>query len=221
VLDASGWRKLVVAAATLGVVAGCERWNPAAISRQRHPELYAAVESAPRPRPVPEESSRPADRQAAAADLAEPKGETVIVAAAPELAPPGPGLDIAAARVAGTLRIDVNDPAFALRLDALFDGDTSTLARTEDVNPLVVRFRFETPVRLRGARIYPSYSTYDWSLRPAPDSPRLMVENAAEEQWSAILLPDPVETAEIRLDLRRLVRDNFVHVNEVILLVDE
>ena len=221
VLDASGWRKLVATAATLGLVAGCQRWNPAEISRQRHPELYAAREGDSHPRRAPAAARPPENDAPRAVDLIEPPGQTMIVAAAPDPAPEKPSLDIAGARRSGALRIDVNDPALGPRLDALFDGDTSTLSRTEDVNPLVLRFRFEAPIRLRGARVFPSYSTYDWSLRPHPEQPRRMVQNAAEERWSAIELPEPVETAEVWLELRRLVRDNYVHLNEVMLLVDE
>jgi hypothetical protein len=78
--------------------------------------------------------------------------------------------------------------------------------------------RFQQPVRIGAVRVFPSYSTYDWAVRPAPGQPRYLVRAAAEEAWSRIDLPEPLETAEVRLELRRLVRDNFVHLNEVELI---
>ncbi|HVR28068.1 MAG TPA: hypothetical protein VMS86_00925 [Thermoanaerobaculia bacterium] len=204
----------LIAAACL---AGCDARNPAQISRERHPEYYDGVTEAVavsrRPAPAPKEPLP-------APDFSELPGETVVVEQV--LAPvPAARHDLAAARGAGALQIDVNDPSFTTRLDALFDGDTSTLSRSEDVNPLILVLRFETPISLAAVRVFPSYSTYDWAVRPHPDQPRYLVRGAAEEEWSRIDLPRPIETTEVRLELRRLVRDNYVHINEVELLPAE
>ena len=156
---------------------------------------------------------------AAPPDLSELSGPTIEVSPSDDSGGGHP-LDVRAARLSGGLSIDVNDPLFSERLDALFDGDTGSLSRTEDINPLILVFRLETPIQLTAVRIFPSYSTYDWAVRPHPEAPRLMVRGAAEEQWSRIDFEKPIETAEVRIEVRRLVRDNYVHVNEVELLVE-
>ena len=201
---------------TLAWVVACDARNPALVSRERHPEYYAGVSE-----PLPVSRPAPAPKEPLPApDFSELPGETLEVE--PILGPDSVGRhDLAAARAAGTLQIDVNDPTFPDRLDALFDGDTSTLSRSEDMNPLILVLRFEAPISIATVRVFPSYSTYDWAVRPRPDEPRYMVRGAAEEQWSRIDLPRPVETTEVRLELRRLVRDNYVHVNEVELYAPE
>jgi hypothetical protein len=132
----------------------------------------------------------------------------------------GERLDLAAARAGGTVTVEVNDPIFQERLDALFDGDTSAPARSEDVNPLVIKIALDPPVRLVGVRVFPSYSTYDWTVRAHPEQPRFLVRGAAEELWSGIELPEPVTTAEVQIEIARMARDNYVHVNEVELLAE-
>lgn len=204
------------------LVAGCnEDRSPFAISRDRHPEYYAALRAAKpdrEPKP-PAEVAPTAPEPAAPPDLTELSGPTIEVSPADENGAGHP-FDIAAARLSGDLSIDVNDPRFSERLDALFDGDTGSLSRTEDINPLILVFRLKTPIKLAAVRIFPSYSTYDWAVRPDPESPRLVIRGAAEEQWSRIDFEKPMETAEVRIEVRRLVRDNYVHVNEVELLVE-
>ena len=124
-------------------------------------------------------------------------------------------LDLAAARQTGAVVVAANDPVFFDRLAPLFDGDITTLSRSEDVNPLVLEFRLGQSIKLAAVRIFPSYSTYDWTLYPAPGGPPRRIEQAAEEKWSQMDLETPVETKQIRLEIRRLLRDNFVHVNEI------
>jgi hypothetical protein len=190
------------------VTGACESRNPAEVSRQRHPEFYEdagpVAGEARRPDPIGDEPSR---------EGAETRSETTTSGGLEKL-------DLTGERRSGRLRIRVNDPVFHPRLDALFDGDTSTLSRTEDVNPLVLLFELDRKVRLRAVRIYPSYSSYDWSLETGPDQKRLVVRDAGEEMWSGIRLEQAVETDEVRLEVRRLLRDDFVHVNEVELWVE-
>jgi hypothetical protein len=216
---------LAAVVAAVACLAACDARNPARISRERHPEYYAGAPEraggrAPRAPAAAAPPQEPLAAPPAAPDFSELPGETLEID--PVL---GPDLtarhDLQAGRADGTLQIDVNDPAFPGRLDALFDGDTSTLSRSEDVNPLILVLRFQAPVTLAAVRVFPSYSTYDWAVRPHPEEPRYLVREAAEEEWSRIDLPRPVETTEVRLELRRLVRDNYVHVNEIELYAPE
>jgi hypothetical protein len=206
----------------VAALAACDTWNPAQISRRRHPEYYGG---AAEPQPRTEQASRRADAPPpeappVAASFEELPGETLVVeeSAAPDQ--PGNPLAIATLRAAGAVRIDTNDPIFTTRLDAILDGSTGTLSRSEEVNPLILVFHFEPPVRLAAVRIFPSYSTSDWAVRAQPEQPRFLIREAADEQWSRMDLPEPVETAEVRLEVRRLLRDDYVHVNEVELLIE-
>jgi hypothetical protein len=206
----------------------CGDRHPIDVSRARHPEYYADQVDQPPPRletraraAKPERKiERPESREFVAPQLADLPGESrEVTAAAGDGA--GERLDCAGGRTRGAITVEVNDPIFQERLDALFDGDTTTLARSEGVNPLVFRIVLDPPVRLAAVRVFPSYSTYDWTVRAAPDHPRLLVRAAAEELWSRIDLPEPVATGEVQIEIARLARDDFVHVNEIELLVVE
>lgn len=207
------WPRVILALASL---LGCEERSPFSVSSARHPEYY---DTAPAVHPESDRERR-ADERSAPSDLPELPGETVEVAAADSNGP-GQPLDIRAALLSGALRIDANDPSLSDRLEPLFDGDTRSLARTEDVNPLILVFRLSAPIRLAAVRIFPSYSTYDWAVRPDPLASRLMTRDAPEELWSRIDLPAPIATTQVRLEVRRLLDDNVVLLNEVELLVAE
>jgi hypothetical protein len=163
--------------------------------------------------------SQPAEQRFDAA-FGEIDEETIEVQHA-RTADRGARFDLAGARRAGVVDIETNDPSFSPRLDALFDDDTTTLGRTDVANPLVVRFKFDPPVSVAAVKIFPSYSTYDWAVRPHAGGPRYAIREAAAETWSRIDLPEPVVTSELQLELRRLERDDHVHLNEVELLVVE
>lgn len=218
------------------VVTGCDGRNPAAVSRARHPDYYhgSDAEVAAVREPAPRRSDRRRSEQKRSEQKRpeqQPSGERPPPPDFADLAadsqvvdgrhPDGPGtpLDLAAARTSGALQIEINDFQFEPRLNELFDGDTGSLSRSEEVNPLVFDFHFEPPIRLAGVRIFPSYSTYDWALKAAPDQPLLVVREAADKEWSRINLTEPIETSQVRLEVRRLVRDDFVHLNEVELLI--
>jgi hypothetical protein len=184
-------------AAILVSAAGCEARNPEAISRQRHPELYAGGAAAA------------VTRAPAITDL--PDGDEVL---ASDGGKRGDRINLSSER-AGWVTVDVNDPVFVSRLDPLFDGDITTLSRTEGVNPLVMTFHFPTPVRLSAVRLFPSYSSYDWSVELKSGTRAMIVRKAAPDTWSTIVLQDDVETDTVRVTLRRLERDDYVHLNEV------
>jgi hypothetical protein len=224
-----GW----LAALAALLLGACDARNPAAISRTRHPDYYQGSEDAPAAvsQPAPRRSERqrrepkrsppqlPSGERAPPPDFADLAADSVVIDGRH---PDGPGvpLDIAAARSSGALQIEINDFQFEPRLNELFDGDTGSLSRSEEVNPLVLDFHFQTPIRLAGARVFPSYSTYDWALKAAPEQPLLVVREAADKEWSRINLTEPIETSQVRLEVRRLVRDDYVHLNEVELLIE-
>lgn len=190
---------------------GCEGRNPAQIGRERHgqpAEQRVADEKKPAavdaPGPVVHTPIVPANRPVA------------IVANNPAAIESSlKQINLARARQEGRLSVQVNDPRFPSRLDPLFDGDSSSLSRTEDINPLILIFTFVEPIQLKTVRIYPSYSMYDWILYPQPEGTGLIIKQAPEEEWSRIDLPAVEKTREVRIEIRRLLRDNFVHINEI------
>ena len=124
-------------------------------------------------------------------------------------------LDLALARRSGEVEVVINDPTLDPRLDLLFDGDTTSLARSEEINPLFLTFTFRAPVALKGVRLFPSYSSYDWGLQTGPDQDWLVIRGASQEAWSGIELEQSVETGFVKLELLRRESDDFVHLNEV------
>ena len=124
-------------------------------------------------------------------------------------------IDLALAWESGELAIDVNGPVLDGQLGPLLDGDTTSLVRSEDVNPFFITLTFRSPVRLKGVRVFPSYSSYDWGLQPRPEEVWLVIRNAADEVWSALELEQSVETSVVRLELLRREGDDYVHLNEL------
>jgi hypothetical protein len=223
------WRLFILIAAL--AASGCGDRFPFHVSRERHPEYYSGMADPPPPRVETrsrsrgsrprdnERKPRPVAREFVPPQLADLPGEFNEVQ---PLAGDGAGerLDLAAGRRDGSVSVEVNDPALAPHLDVLFDGDTTTLTRSDGVNPLVFRIALDPPVRLVGVRVFPSYATYDWTVRAHPEQPRLLVRGAAEEHWSLVVISEPVATGEVQIEIARLVRDDFVHVNEIELLVE-
>jgi hypothetical protein len=223
------WR-LCCLLATLAA-AGCGDRFPFYVSRERHPEYYAGMADQPPPRVETrsrarapkrredERRPRPVSREFVPPQLGDLPGEIQEVAPASGDGA-GERFDLAGGRASGAVLVEVNDPVLRERLDVLFDGATAEPVRSDGVNPLVFRIALDPPVRLVGVRVFPSYSTYDWTVRANPEQPRLLVRGAAEEQWSSIELPEPLVTGEVQIEIARLVRDDFVHVNEIELMVE-
>jgi hypothetical protein len=129
-------------------------------------------------------------------------------------------IDLARARRSGDVEVATNDATLEQQLGPLFDGNTRSLVRTEEVNPLFLTFTFRTPVALRGVRVFPSYSSYDWALQTGPDAEWLVIRDASSQSWSGIELERSVETGTVRVELLRRQRDDFVHVNEIEIWVE-
>lgn len=97
----------------------------------------------------------------------------------------------------------------------IVDGDTTSLFRTDQVNPLVLVFGFQVPITLKTVRIFPSYSTYDWAVYTDASEQGLIIRGVPEEQWSRMDFEEPVEIKTVRIEVLRIERDNYVHLNEV------
>ena len=134
-------------------------------------------------------------------------------------------LDINALVTAGqasvtTSRIDIGSR------QAIFDGDTSSLARSQSVNPMLVTITFKTPRQLGSCAAFFSHAAqYRWRAATAETLTDLNKRSgtyrdltgwvdAGDRVWSAHDLTDPGPFTYLRLEAERLVGDNYVHLNE-------
>jgi len=97
----------------------------------------------------------------------------------------------------------------------IVDGDTTTLYKTEGVNPIVLAFTFKEPIALKTIRMFPSYSSYDWAVYTDDTEKGTIIRSVPEETWSRMDFEKSVQTNKVRVEVLRLERDNFVHLNEV------
>jgi hypothetical protein len=95
-----------------------------------------------------------------------------------------------------------------------FDEVDTTLAKSEGANPFVFTFKFGSPVSIKAVRVLSSYSDYGWSIE-AQGVPRLVVDTIIDGEWSTIAWPEGVKTSEVKIEVLRKTRDNFVHLNEI------
>jgi hypothetical protein len=95
-----------------------------------------------------------------------------------------------------------------------FDETDSTLSKSEGVNPFAFTFKFSNPVTIKAVRVLSTYSDYGWAVE-AQGSPRLVVDTIIDGEWSTIAWPEGISTAQIKIEVLRKSRDNFVHLNEI------
>ena len=192
--------------AFLVTASGCQTRNPAAVATEEgdsEAELQAAEQTAAFS-PEREALSRGAEPATSTQNL-----------------DPGQRLDVGALLSANTLRIVSNDEPFDRNLANLFDRDTDTLAKSEKTNPLLLSLDFDDEITLTSVRLFPSYSTYDWVLVAPKSGARLLLSAAPPAEWTQIDLPKPVETRSVTLELLRLERDDYVHLNEIELYLSD
>jgi hypothetical protein len=123
-------------------------------------------------------------------------------------------VDVVGLEREGAVEVTVNDSTFVPHLGAMFDGDTAWPSRSDSVNPLVIDFAFQRPIRLAAVRVFLVGSTYQW-VAEARAGERWSRQSVPSDEWSQIDLRPPVETAAVRLELLRLLRDDNVHVSEI------
>lgn len=201
-LEVAALSRIVLAVSLVIALSACEGRNPAQVAAQRG-VASNPLDTKVQPPEIPAVEPIPP--------------ETIASEDIPTLPSEREGirqLDLRRALATGGVSLGVNDPRFPTGLEKLVDGNTATLSRSEDVSPLILRFAFGAAIRLKIVRIYLSYSTYDWELHLDSGAP-VVIREAAEEAWSEIDFPEAQETQSARLEIRRLQRDNYVHVNEI------
>jgi hypothetical protein len=95
-----------------------------------------------------------------------------------------------------------------------FDEVDNTLAKSEGANPFVFTFTFANPAVLKAVRVLSSYSDYAWAVE-AQGTPRLVVDMIIDGEWSTIAWPEGIKTNQVKIEVLRKNRDNFVHLNEI------
>lgn len=95
-----------------------------------------------------------------------------------------------------------------------FDEVDNTLAKSEGANPFVFTFSFANAVALKAVRVLSSYSDYGWSVE-AQGTPRLVVDMIIDGEWSTIAWTEGIKTNQVKIEVLRKTRDNFVHLNEI------
>jgi hypothetical protein len=124
-------------------------------------------------------------------------------------------IDLAHEQSSGNLTVEANDPMFPARMSVIIDGDTTSMTRSESINPLILTLTFREPIRLAAARLFPAGSAYDWLVEPTPGGERLLLEGAPDSAWSQIDLEEPVSTSVVQLEILRRERDDYVHIDEI------
>lgn len=106
------------------------------------------------------------------------------------------------------------------RLEDLFDGDSHTLVRGLEANPLVLQFDFARPRTIRGLKL--QTATMDYALKVdrtspsggAPRSSTTTYRGLPVDPWIEFALPDgPEEIQTLRLEITQLDAGDDVHVH--------
>ena len=124
-------------------------------------------------------------------------------------------IDLGTTLANSDLVIEPNDPAAIPAIPTIIDGDLESLMKSNAINPLVIDFEFANEISLKTVRLYPAASRYDWLVEALPGGPRFMLRDVPERTWSQLDLPEAVTTSVIRLEVLRVERDDYVHLNEV------
>ena len=111
----------------------------------------------------------------------------------------------------------------------LFDGNTSTLVRTPNIDPAVITLTFDAPQTVTGFRAFFSHAggnpAYRYTIESADSqadldshagSYRMLVPltGTASDVYSSATLAAPHAASIFRLTATRLTGDDYVHVNE-------
>lgn len=133
-------------------------------------------------------------------------------------------LDVAGALVGG--QANVTSTTLDIGTVAnIFDGNTNTLARTANINPMVVTLSFTTPQTLARSRIFFLGGDSEWRIETADSvaeldsmtgSFRVALDFAygTNSTWVDRSFTNSISCRAVRLKLHRLAGDNYVHLNE-------
>jgi hypothetical protein len=133
-------------------------------------------------------------------------------------------VDVAGALVNGQIIVTYSAIDIG-QIGSVFDGNTDTLARSANINPMVVTLSFVSPLTLTRSRIYFLGGNSQWRMETADSmadldsmtgSFRVALDwsDAPHSTWVDRSLTHSITCRVIRLKLQRMVGDNYVHLNE-------
>lgn len=114
-------------------------------------------------------------------------------------------------------------------IQSIFDRDLSTLARSANINPMVVQVAFTNPQTLVESRVYCSNAigtpAYQWKVETADSQADLdsqtgtyrlavPVTSTVSNVYSIVSISSPVTARIAKLTCQRLTGDNYVHLYE-------
>lgn len=108
----------------------------------------------------------------------------------------------------------------------VFDGSTTTLARSRAVNPMVVTLSFSEPIRISRCRVWFLAGDNRWRIETADSVSDLDAGTGTfrvafdwalgpESSWQDRTVASSVSCKVVRLLLHRPTGDNYVHLNEL------
>jgi hypothetical protein len=106
---------------------------------------------------------------------------------------------------------------------ALFDGNPSSLYRTQNINPAVVTLSFDDPQTVEGVRVYLLGGPHNWTVEAANSladlnghtgTYQLLVSelNTPSDMYSEVSLGALTTATHFRLTVERLTGDDYVHI---------
>ncbi len=122
-------------------------------------------------------------------------------------------MNLAALVEQGALTVTSNVPG-AGDIQQAFDESDSTLSKSEGTNPFIFTLQFTSPVTVKAVKVLSTYSDYAWAVE-LQGAPRLVVDMIIDGEWSTIAWPEGVKTSQVKIEVLRKTRDNFVHLNEI------
>ena len=111
-------------------------------------------------------------------------------------------------------------------VNSIFDGSTSSLARTPNISPAFVQLAYSQNRTFRRFRVYLSYgSSYQWWIEKADTQADMdgktgswglivPTNSLVSGNWGEYTLPAVVSTRLVRLNVKRFGGDNYCHINE-------
>ena len=111
-------------------------------------------------------------------------------------------------------------------VNAIFDGNSNSLARTPNINPAFVQVAYAQPRPLTRFRVLLSYGTsYDWWVEKADSQPDMDSRSGSwgvvtgtnrvtSGSWQSQTLPAAATANLFRLNVRRYGGDGYCHLNE-------
>ena len=123
----------------------------------------------------------------------------------------------------------VTSPHDIGEINDVFDGDASTLMRSQQVNPQQTTIQFDGTVSLAGTRVMISHHVGRWKVEAmvwakdakSPTKTEVVPwTNAGEREFNEIILPRNLAVSEITLTVERIGGDDYVHLNEWELLTE-